>query len=177
MFYLFHFLRTSEKLKRQLHSELWETALKRSQDIQESLQQRSGSQSIKILLFIKENLILGKPDKLMNLALFSIPKDTKVWAHWNHSFEYAPQILGPVSCAFSFWVSSGCTFVGKELHQLRAGQLAAHLPPSWVSSWLTFQSGYSGWGWQHPLFTDMAGSIFYSQRLITIFQNTRNKNK
>ena len=50
--------------------------------------------------------------KLMNLVLFYIWEDAKLWAHWDYSFDKHFGYLGPVSCAFSFWVSSGCTVGG-----------------------------------------------------------------
>ena len=47
--------------------------------------------------------------KLRNLALFYVWEDAKLWAHWNHSFDGHLSFLGPVSCIFTSWVSSGWT--------------------------------------------------------------------
>ena len=35
--------------------------------------------------------------KLLNLALFCVWKDARVWAHWNHSFDIHLTCLEPVS--------------------------------------------------------------------------------
>ena len=40
--------------------------------------------------------------------LFYIWEEARVLAHWNHSFDMHLSYLGPVSCAFSAWVPSGC---------------------------------------------------------------------
>ena len=73
----------------------------------------------------------------MNLGLFCVWEDARVWVHWSHSFEMHLNYLGPVSCFSPSWVPSGCTVWG----------------------------GFSGWlmaSWpQHPLFTDMAGDILH----------------
>ena len=42
----------------------------------------------------------------MNLMLFLLWEDTRVWALWNHSFDMHLTSLGPVSCVFPSWVSS-----------------------------------------------------------------------
>ena len=68
----------------------------------EVLQQRSGSLKGKRFLLIK-----GNPDISRNLALFYVWKDVRVWAHWNHSFDRHLTYLGPVSCVFTSWDSSG----------------------------------------------------------------------
>ena len=57
------------------------------------------------------------------------------------SFDLHLPCLGPVSCSFSSWVSSGCT------------SLAGVAAESW---WL-----------QHPLFTDVTGDIFNLCQIFT----------
>ena len=47
--------------------------------------------------------------KLRNIAFFFVWEDTRVWAHWNHFFDMHHSYLGPVSCIFTSWVSSGLT--------------------------------------------------------------------
>ena len=80
----------------------------------------------------------------MNLALFSVWEDAKLWAHWNHSFDMHLSYLGPVFCAFPTCVPSGCTTEG-WLQGLRAWKQAACLSPPWVLSGLTVRHSGSGW--------------------------------
>ena len=56
----------------------------------------------------------GKPIKsgrlkLINLLLFFVWKDSRVWAHWNHSFHMQLNHPGPVSCFHPSWILSGST--------------------------------------------------------------------
>ena len=67
------------------------------------LQQKPGGQNLQRLLFIKEN----RPLKLMNLLLFFVWEDGRVWAHWNHSFDMHLSSLGPVSYSCPSWLPSG----------------------------------------------------------------------
>ena len=46
---------------------------------------------------------------LRNLALVFVWEDARVWDHWNHPVNMYLSHLGPVSWAFSSWVSSGRT--------------------------------------------------------------------
>ena len=57
-----------------------------------------------------ERLLLKKSRqrKSMNLALFYVWEDVRVWAHWNHSFDVCLSCLGPVSCFSPSWIPSGC---------------------------------------------------------------------
>ena len=47
-------------------------------------------------------------------------EDTRVWAHWNHSFGMYLSYLGPGSCVFTSWVSSGLT-LGSGCSLITAG--------------------------------------------------------
>ena len=84
----------------------------------------------------KDHCILKKTryPKLRNLELFYIWEDSRVWAHWNHSFDMYLSYLGPVSCVFTTWVSSGLT-VGSGC-SLTAARWQVFFP-FWVSSGLT----------------------------------------
>lgn len=48
----------------------------------------------------------------MNLALFYVWENARVWAHGNLCFDMHLSCLGPVSHSFPSWVPSGCTVVG-----------------------------------------------------------------
>ena len=49
-------------------------------------------------------------------------EDARVWAHWNHSFDMHLRYLGPVSCVFIAWASSGLTiWEGRPLGLHRVG--------------------------------------------------------
>ena len=83
---------------------------------------------------------------------------------------------GPESCAFSSWVSSGCS-VGADYSccSLDGGLPVSILSPLKVHHW----EGPSVMAWwlQHPPFTDRAGNIFHSQsvcRDITIYKYNQN---
>ena len=39
-------------------------------------------------------------------ALFYVRGNTRVWAHWHHSFHMCLSYLGPESCVFPSWISS-----------------------------------------------------------------------
>ena len=54
---------------------------------------------------LKKNIHL----KLVNLALFYVWEDARVWAQWNHSFDMYLSYPGPVSYILISWVSSGLT--------------------------------------------------------------------
>lgn len=41
--------------------------------------------------------------------VFYVWEDARVWADWNHPFDMHLSYLGPVSCVFTSWVSSGLT--------------------------------------------------------------------
>ena len=71
----------------------------------------------------------------MNLALFKVWDDARVWSYWNHSFDMNLGHLESVSCSFPSWVPSRGTTVG----------------------------GLVAWWLQYPLFTDKAGNIICSQ--------------
>ena len=57
----------------------------------------------------KITLIKNRHLKLMNLRLFCIWEDTRVWVHWNHFFDLHLNYLGPVACFSPFWTSSRYT--------------------------------------------------------------------
>ena len=78
----------------------------------------AGSLNIKSLLLMKENQL----SQVKKFRLFSVCKDARIWAHWNHFFDIYLSYLGPVSCfqILSF-LSSGLT-VGIGC-SLRAGIL------------------------------------------------------
>ena len=84
--------------------------------------------------------------KIMNLALFSVWEEARVWAHGNHSFDLQLSYLWPVSCSFPSWVPSGCTL-----------------------GWLQWLDGHN-----IPLFVDMAGNLFHSQAAYRCFKSLRN---
>ena len=84
---------------------------------------RPGSRNIKRWLLVKQN------------RLSYASEDARVWPHWNHSFYTHLSYLGPVSCVFSSWVSSGYTIWGGCSSWLLDGRHS--LFPSWVPSGLT----------------------------------------
>ena len=45
----------------------------------------------------------------MNLALFCVWEDAKVWAHWNYSYDMHLNYLEPVSCFSPSWIPLWCT--------------------------------------------------------------------
>ena len=57
-------------------------------------------------------------------------EDARAWAHWNHSFVMCLSYLGPGSCVFTSWVSSGLT-VGSGCYLMTARWQV--FLPSWVS--------------------------------------------
>ena len=61
---------------------------------------------------ISSNWRKNKQLKLMNLALFYVWEDARVWAHWNHSFDTHLNYLGPVSYFSPSWIPSGYTVRG-----------------------------------------------------------------
>ena len=88
-------------------------------------------------------------------------RDTKITAHWNHPFHMNLSYLGPVSCAFSSQVSSGCTVRGGcSSWLLDAGHPVSILNSLRAHSWCG--CNVMALWLQHPLFTDMAGNIFFS---------------
>ena len=90
--------------------------------------------------------------------LFYVWEDTRVQAHWNHSFGMQLSFLGPVSCVSTSWVSSGLS-VGSGCSLMAArGQIVL---PFWDFSGLTSSPL---WRLQllttvTSLFTDMTGNI------------------
>ena len=98
--------------------------------------------------------------KLVNLVLFYVWEDVKVWAHWNHSFDMPLSYLGPL-LGFPSWVSSGCTFEsGCSGWLLDGGCPFSILSSLRAHGWGGFNV-MIWWLW-HPLFTDMAGNIFHT---------------
>lgn len=99
--------------------------------------------------------------------LFWVGKDAKIRAYWNHSFDMSFSYLGPIPCAFSSWVSSGCTWVfgcGCRwewpqwlLARWRALCLSSEFPQGSPSG----DFNVMAWWMQHPFFTDVAGNIFF----------------
>ena len=95
-----------------------------------------------------------------NLALFYVWEDARVCTDWNHSFAVHLSCLGPASCAFSSWVSSGCVIrVAPAVNCYEAGILFE----SWVPSGLTIRVAVMRWLDDcNILFTDTTESIFFS---------------
>ena len=82
-----------------------------------------------------------------------------------YSFDVHLSYLGPVSCAFSSRMSSGCTTGGSCSSWL----LDVRHPVSMLSSLRAPYRGCSNgmaWWLQHPLFTDRAGGIVNSHLVI-----------
>ena len=72
----------------------------------------------------------------MNLALFYVQDDARFWALWNHPFAVHLSCLGPVSCAFSPQVSSGCTAKGGcRGWELDSRHPASNLSSFWAHFW------------------------------------------
>ena len=107
---------------------LWGDKARYPGDI-EVLQQRTCSLNIKRFLLRKMRY-----PKLSNLALFYEWEDSRVWAQWNLPFDMFLSYLGPVSCAFPSWASSGLT-IGSGCSLVIARWLV-FFPPG-VSSELT----------------------------------------
>ena len=61
--------------------------------------------NIKRLLLTKKKSRKNKTRhlKLMNLVLFYVWEDARVWAHWSHSFDMLVNYLRPVSCFPPSW--------------------------------------------------------------------------
>ena len=78
----------------------------------------------------------------MNLTLFYVWEDARVWAKWNHSFDVRLNYLGRASWFSPSWIPSRCTAEGGGRGQLQ---------------WLM-----ALWP-QHPLFTEMTGDILCPQ--------------
>ena len=96
----------------------------------------------------------------MDLVLFFVWENARVWVHWNHSFDMHLSYLGPVSCSFPSWVPPRCTTGdGTVAESLAALGFHPEFPQVHFQgkSWLT------DWWPQHPLVDDMAGHIFHSQ--------------
>ena len=88
---------------------------------------------------VKENLSF----ELVNLLLFYVWEDMRIWVHWKHSFNLHLTCLGPVACFSLSWIPSG-SLVGGGQQQL-------------LTWWL-----------QYPLSTDAAGNIFHSHLYLLI---------
>ena len=91
-----------------------------SDNVEKTVPEKQGGQPEYIGIFATKDQVVGTSKgycklkktrylKLRNLVLFCVWEDTRVWAHWNHSFDMYVSCQGPVSCDFSSWVSSGCT--------------------------------------------------------------------
>ena len=97
--------------------------------------------------------------ELRNLALFCVWEDARAWAHWDHSFDIHLSYLGPVSCVFTSWVSTGLTLgSGCSLMAARWQAFFVSFLSSFRAHPLTLH-GCSHWWLWYPLFTDMAGKI------------------
>ena len=122
---------------------LWRGKGEGNQDIEEFLQQKALSEHQRLLL-IKENQMSQVKE-----CSVCAREDARVWAHWNHSFDTLFSSLGPVSCVFSSWVSSGCMVVagvgGCSLMIQRRGASCLHsefpwsllLGPLWCDGWMS----------------------------------------
>ena len=68
-----------------------------------------GMTLITVIRNIKRLPLIGETryPKLRKLVLFYVWEDTRVWAHWNHSFLTHLSYLGPLSCVFTAWVPPG----------------------------------------------------------------------
>ena len=83
---------------------------------------KTSSQNIEKLLLKTRYL------KLMNLALYCVWEDARVWAFWNHSSDMLHYNLRPVSCYFPSWIVSGCSFRGK------AGEMGGTCSSWWLDA-------------------------------------------
>ena len=106
------------------------------------LQQRPGSQNIKISLLVKENQV--SQIKEFSASLLYMWEDAKVWAQWNHSFAMHLSHLGPVFCFSPSWVPSGCTpgssisgweLDGHSIHRLLIWQATLFIH-KWYSTYI-----------------------------------------
>ena len=59
--------------------------------------QSMGSPRVRYDRVIEDTHTHNRYLKLMNLALFCVWKDARVWARWNHSFDIHLTCLEPVS--------------------------------------------------------------------------------
>ena len=121
-----------------------------------------------------KRLLLRKISQISQVKEFSslcVWKNPRVWSHWYH-LSY----VGPVSCASSSWVSSGCL--------MGEGGCVAVLSAGWAWQWaVLFASILSlpqgslrdhslrgcnamAWWKQHPLFTDIAGNVQTHMRMM-----------
>ena len=85
-------------------------------------------------------------------------EDVRVWAYWNRSFDMYLNCLGPISCVFISWVSSGLT-IGSD-YSLMTGRWQAFFSFLCTPRIHSQGSGCNHrWLW-HP-FTDMAVNILF----------------
>ena len=103
----------------------------------------AGRLNFKRLLLMKENQL----SQVKKFRLFSVCKDARIWAHWNHPFDTHLSYLGPVSCfhILSF-LSSGLS--GGTGCSLRAGILLLSEFPQ--SSPAHHCGGCNCWWLWHP---------------------------
>ena len=107
----------------------------------------------------------------MNLVVFYVWENAKIWAHWNHSFDMHLSSLRPVSCSFPFWVPSGCTLGGGcNGWGLGSRQPICHHPEfpqgspvgAEVADGLTDAASFVSWyGRQHFSFTLFSSFILF----------------
>ena len=82
---------------------------------------------------VKEN----QSFELVNIVLFCVWEDMRIWAHWNHSLDLHLNCLGPVAYFSLAWIPSGCVVGGGQQQLLT-------------------------WWLHYPLSIDAAGNIFHS---------------
>ena len=122
--------------------------------------------NVKRLLLIKENQISRVKEfsvflckSLGSLKSFLwYARDARLWVHWNHCFDMHLSYLGPVSCIFTSWVSSGLT-TGSGCSLMAARWQVFFSDLSFLRAHqLTLEGCNRWWLWRH-LFIDMTGNI------------------
>ena len=120
----------------------------------EVLQWKAGNLSIQRLLVVKEHQISQVKEFSASLYM----GQCKSLGSLKSSFDMHLSYLGPVSCIFTFWVSSGLT-IGSG-HSLLAAwwQVRYSLLSSLRAHQLTTSGGCNHWWLWQPSFTGMAGN-------------------
>ena len=90
--------------------------------------------------------------------LFYVREGARVWTHGNHFSDRHLSSLGPVSCIFISWVSSGFT-VGNGCSPMAIISQGFFSFLRFLRAHQLLLEGCSHWWPGHPLFNDMAGNI------------------
>ena len=77
-------------------------------------------------------------------------EDVREWAHWNHSFDRHFSSLGPWSCVFTSWASSGLT-IGSGCSLMATRQQVFFFPSSLMAHWLMLGTCNLWWLWHSCL--------------------------